>query len=336
MYKLIVEVGTLEYQIIKHKNTIYKDILYSLKQGGVDNMPLSKAIIPLYINTEILNNLYSIVIQEFVEIKSVSIKDQVAVHLKTPVSELSYDVFGKYVQGDFEIEYVNEYAKQRTEEKLSAVIIAMKNLRDILLQQNLLKIIEEPLIINDIKENDYVDFNCELRKNPVLQQVNDVINAMQIQRVFNANSDDNNETNAEEMRKSEMLKFFKNEYNRCINEQCIRYIGDNVCNSKNRAIVPLKASSMLDYEDYLLNGSVRVMGKVVKKNSYTNAKYDEVDSPLRMSIKSKTIFDHLDYNSLANIEKDMFNIWSNFNQNAYEISDEIDNIIEVLPIIIYI
>ena len=56
---------------------------------------MNKAIIPLYINSAVLNNLFTVVIQEFVEIKSISTKDSVMVHLKTPLSELSYDLFGK-------------------------------------------------------------------------------------------------------------------------------------------------------------------------------------------------------------------------------------------------
>src|SRR5689334_12130462 len=107
---------------------------------------VNKALIPLYLNVDLLNNLYTVAVQEFVEIKSISNKDVIAVHLKAPVSELSYDIFGKYFQGDFEFVLQNEFVKQRTEERISINIVILKKLEALLKEQNLLK--------NIIKEGD--------------------------------------------------------------------------------------------------------------------------------------------------------------------------------------
>jgi hypothetical protein len=316
-------------------------------------MALNRAIIPLYLNTELLNNLFSIVVQEYVEVKSVSAKDQLIVHLKTPVSEISYDIFGKYMQGDLEFQLLSEFVKQRTEEKISAVISILKQLKDILTSQKLLKYVDDSQNISSIEVNDFIDFQCQLNRNPVLQHVNNMIDAMELNSIVPYNSDTNGEISADASRaimnnrtaQTQILSFLKEGINSCKNGRCLRYIANNICDSDAKVVVPIKSCCMLDNEDYALNGRVRIMGKVVKtaKKSQLNSRetaigtengsniiYDDI------SLMSGTIFDNLNYEQLFPLQSTQLLRNTSLPQFDRTTIEAKGNLFEVLPILIYI
>jgi hypothetical protein len=293
----------------------------------------NKAFIPLYINQDMLNNLFTIVIQEFVEIKSISTKDAVVVHLETPMSEFSYDIFGKYVQGNFEVTFQNESIKQRTEEKISTTIVVLKKLKDILSNQGLLKEIDTLDDLSLIQGNDFIEFTTQLQPNPVLNKVNSIIEGYEIEQML---SDD------EQLNSNQMISFLKQEFNNCKDSKCQRFIANPTAHNSSVIIVPVKKCCMLDYEDYMITNKVSIMGKVVKKFSIANDLETAVSSVnkdnyllnLRRQLLSNTLLDNIDFNNvIQKISAQRPGINSRVMSNDMSI-ENLDNMIEIVPIAI--
>lgn len=274
-------------------------------------MSTNRAIIPLYLNTDMLNNLFTIVIQEFVEIKSMSTKDTVTVHLKTPMSELSYDLFGKFMQGELDIQIQNEFTKQRTEERISTTIVILKKLKDILSSQGLLKNMSGSSTEKGIEVNDYVEFPCKIKRNPYIENLINTINMLEIQGAVNNKSDEvtadmtaaYNSNIMNMVKRKELLDYLKSSLTTHKQERCIRYIADNTDNLFS-AVIPIKMASLLDHEDYLLSGNVTILGKVIKNistndTSAVDSNNDEVD--YEYLISNDAFFDNIDYESLHSL-----------------------------------
>lgn len=295
----------------------------------------NRAIIPLYLNTDILNNLFTIVIQEFVEIKSISTKDVVTMHLQTPMSEFSYDIFGKYIQGDFGITYQNESTKQRTEEKVSTTVVILKKLKDILSSQGLIKAIDNLSDLSLIEENDFVEFTTQLEPNPILKKVGSIIDGYEIEEILR---------DQEKQSIHQIVSFLKKEVDDCKNFRCQRFIAHPLAHNSSIVIVPIKKCCMLDYEDYLLNSKVVIMGKVVKKYNIANdletavdaVDKDEYVANLERMLKSHTLLDNIDYEMvIKKLGSQLPGISKRVMRNDMSIVN-LDNMIEIVPISIVI
>jgi hypothetical protein len=276
----------------------------------LDTMPNNKAIIPLYLNTEMLNNVFTIVIQEFVEIKSISTKDTLNIHLKTPLSELSYDLFGKYMQGEIDIQIQNEFTKQRTEERVATTIVIFKKLKDILSAQGLLKNLSSTNNYSDVVVNDYVEFSCKLNRNPYIENLMSTINLLEIQgTIDNSHSEitadgvANYSDLSNLLKRKELLDYLKTSLSNHKQERCIRYIADNADNNIS-AVVPIKMGGLLDHEDYMLGGNVTIFGKVIKSIATSGkALYTEElsNNNYEYLLSNDAFFDNIDYDRLHNV-----------------------------------
>ena len=268
-------------------------------------MPNNKAIIPLYLNTDMLNNLFTIVIQQFVEIKSIATRDVITIHLRTPVSELSYDLFGRFMQGELDITLQNEFAKQRTEERVSTTIVIFMKLRDILSSQGILKSFTGGENARDLQVNDYVEFPCKLSRNPNIENLMNTINMLEIQNAMASKQDEltidstlsSNSLNYL-LKRKELLEYLKASFSSHKQEKSIKYIANNA-QSNISALVPIKMGSLLDNEDYMLNGNVTVLGKVVKKfEENVEASMDGINDFYENLISNDAFFDNIDYEQL--------------------------------------
>lgn len=301
----------------------------------------NKAVIPLYINTDILNNLFTIVIQEFVEIKSISTKDVVTVHVKSPISEFSYDIFGRYIQGDLELVLQNEYMKQRTEEKISTVIVMLKKLRDILNTQGILKQVDKQIDFSSVEVSDYIEFTAQLQPNPILKKVGEIVDYYEIENML-SNEEKEDKRNINGIK--DLIHFLKKGLVECRNEKCIRYIGYPTAQSSTLIVIPMKNSCMLEYEDYLLNGNVSIMGKVVRKHSLSDRddvavsleKKQANNVSLRKRLFSDTVFDNIDLGRLAKRIDERFPGMNISSSNDDVDLKGIDYVIEIIPISIAI
>ncbi|NLZ48244.1 MAG: hypothetical protein GX895_05540 [Clostridiales bacterium] len=305
-------------------------------------MSENKAIIPLYLNTDMLNNLFTIVIQEFVEIKSFSAKDILNAQIRTPISEFSHDLFGRHMQGDLTIQIQNEFIKQRTEERVSATIVILKKLKDILARENLLKFIDNNYSSNNIQVNDYVEFYCKLKRNPYVENMINAINLLEIEGAINENKNEvtvdeiaEENTNISNIKREELLNYLKKSLTSHQKERCIRYIATGVNNSL-KAIVPLKLGSLLDHEDYMLTGNVRILGKVVQ-SMIDNKESSESNYLKEEDIQfysNDAFFDNLDFELLQ--KKTCPLLKNKPKLRKFNIGKDIRPKFEILPIAIYI
>jgi hypothetical protein len=301
----------------------------------------NKAIIPLYVNSELLNNLFTVVIQEFIEVKSVSTKDVITVNLSAPISEFSYDLLGKYAQGDLQLVLQNEYVKQRTEEQISTVIVILTKLRSILNEQNMVKHITDSKVLDSVEENDFIEFTTILNLNPVLRRVHDIVEHFEIRNIFSIDKKSEEEPDKVGYNKENIAAFLKGGLEKCRNEKCIRYLARPLVDSSHIIIVPIKNTCMLDNEDYLLNGRVTVLGKVVKV--IRNPELDEVapsedNNSFRTAGKkflSRTFFDNIDLDLLESIMGNSGNRGLS-KGNEVENINGINTVIEIIPISISI
>lgn len=293
----------------------------------------NKAIIPLYINSQILNNLYTTVIEEFAEVKSINKKEVLSVHYRAPVSEFSYDIFGKYAQGDLEIGFQNEFAKQKTEVNISLIVVILKELRDILIEKELLKQIGSSNDIRNVTEGEYVEFSTRLQTNPKISSIKSIIDNYEIEKIFEIDANSNIYV---QDTMTTFMSAIKDMLKECINNKCHRCISFFSMDSNSVVITPLKKSCMIE-EDYLYCGEVTVIGKVVKVHRCDELREDiEAFNNLKREFSSKTILDKIDIDEIIirleerfeGIKDKIYNIEFNLNN--------LDNIIEVIPISIVI
>jgi molybdopterin converting factor small subunit len=294
---------------------------------------LNKAIIPLYINSSILNNLYTTVIQEFAEVKSISKKEVLSVHYRAPVSEFSYDIFGKYAQGDLEIGFQNEFVKQKTEENISTIVVLLKELRDMLIEKQLLKRIESSENIQNVIEGEYVEFSTALQANPKISSIRSIIDNYEVEKIFEIGLNNNVYV------QDSMITFMegiKDMLEKCSISKCHRYISFFSKDSNSVAITPLKKSCMIE-EDYLCCSNVTVLGKVVRVHRCKKIREDiEALNNLKREFDSKTILDKINVEEITIRLEERFEGIKSKIYNAEFNLNNLDNIIEVIPISIVI
>jgi glycerophosphoryl diester phosphodiesterase len=293
----------------------------------------NKAIIPLYINSQILNNLYTTVIHEFAEVKSISKKEVLSVHYRAPVSEFSYDIFGKYAQGDLEIGFQNEFAKQKTEKDMSSTVLVLKELRDMLVEKELLKQIAGSKDIHSITEGEFVEFSTILQVNPTISSLKSILDNYEIEKIFEI------EVKSKVYVQDTMLTFMtaiKDMLEKYTNNNCHRCISFFSADLNSVAITPIKKSCMIE-EDYLYRGNVTVFAKVVKVHrAYELRENIEALNNLKREFSSKSILDELDINKIiVKLEERFEGIKDKIYNTEFNLNN-LDNIIEVIPISIVI
>lgn len=285
----------------------------------------NRALIPLYINGDMINNLFTVVIQEFAEIKSENTRKQLTITANTPLYELTN---GKIVQGDLNVQLLREFSSQRIEERVSIVITILSRLKNILNEQSLLKIINTESSVKAIKEFDFIQFTSELHKNPVLEYIEDIIRVMEMQLAFSPESDENGGESAEHKIKMQVLKILKSDMENCKREKCLKYISGNIGESNVRIVVPLEIKYMADNLDYIEGARITVLGKVVRISEET-----EINN---YSLLSGTYFDYLNEEHFLEFKNRFLkntNLIKDYNRSGLEVSG---TIIEIIPIAMYV
>lgn len=285
----------------------------------------NRALIPLYINGDMINNLYTIVIQEFAEIKSESTRKQLTVSTITPLYELTC---GKIMQGDLSVQVVNEFTSQKIEERVSIVITILSRIKSILNDQSMLKVINTENDVKNIKEFDYVQFTCELYKNPIIEYIENIIRVMEMQLAFSPQNVENGDESEEHKVKSQVLKILKEDMENCKREKCLKYISSSVGTSNTKMVVPLEIKYMADNLDYIEGARITVLGKVVRIS-----KGDELNSKCLLS---GTYFDYLDeeyFQEFKNRFLKNTTLIRDYDKNQLEINEPV---IEIIPIAMYI
>ena len=284
----------------------------------------NRALIPLYFNEGMINNLYTIVIEEFAEIKSESTRKLLTISTNTPLYELTC---GKIRQGDLNVQLLNEFTSQKIEERVSIVITILSRLKNILNEQSMLKIINNETDVKNIKEFDFVQFTGELYKNPLLEYIENIIKVMEMQLAFSAEPADSGNESQEDKVKRQVLKILKEDMLCCRAERCIKFISGSIGNSNTKVIVPLDIKHMADNLDYIEGTRITVLGKVVKI-----PKENEINN----SVLSGTYFDYLNKEYFQEFKNRFLkdtNLIRDYDSKQLEVNGPV---IEIIPIAMYI
>lgn len=285
----------------------------------------NRALIPLYLNGDLINNLYTIVIQEFAEIKSESTRKMLTITTNTPLYELTC---GKIMQGDLNVQLLNEFTSAKVEERVSIVITILSRLKNILTDQSMLKIINNEDDVKNIKEFDFVQFTGQLYKNPVIEYIEDITRVMEMQLAFSPESLENGDESKEHKVKRQVLQVLKADMENCKREKCLKFISSSIGQSNTKVVVPLEIKYMADNLDYIEGAKITVLGKVIRIS-----KENENNSN---SLLSGTYFDYLDeeyFQEFKNRFLKNTNLIRDYDKNQLEINEPI---IEIIPIAMYI
>ncbi|MBZ9688721.1 hypothetical protein G9F72_020590 [Clostridium estertheticum] len=285
----------------------------------------NRALIPLYINGDLINNLYTIVIQEFAEIKSETTRKQLTISTITPLYELTC---GKIMQGDLNVQLVNEFSSQKIEERVSIVITILSRIKNILNDQSMLKIINNENDVKNIVEFDFIQFTGALYKNPVIEYIEDIIRVMEMQLAFSPENTENGDESQDHKVKMQVLKILKDDMENCKREKCLKFISSSIGNSNTKVIVPIEIKYMADNLDYIEGAKITVLGKVVRIS-----KENENNSN---SLLSGTYFDYLDegyFQEFKNRFLKSTNLIRDYDKSQIDINNPI---IEIIPIAMYI
>lgn len=285
----------------------------------------NRALIPLYINGDMINNLYTIVIEEFAEIKSESIRKLVTISTNTPLYEATC---GKIMQGDLNVQLLNEFTSQKIEERVSIVITILSRLKNILNDQSMIKVLNNESDVNNLKEFDFVQFTSELYKNPVIVYIENMINTMEMQLAFSPESLGNVEESQEQKVKRQVLKVLKEDMEKCKTEKCIKYISSSIGTSNTKVVVPLATKNMADNLDYIEGSRITILGKVVRIPNQIGIN--------NYSMQSGTYFDYLTeeyFQEFKNRFLKNTTLVKDYDKNQLEINDPV---IEIIPIAMYI
>lgn len=273
-----------------------------------------RTIIPLYLNGDMINNLYNIAVQKFIKEKSVEIKKQTVITFKTPFSEFSYELCGRYIQGEITVQTVEEIVNEKTEENVSAVITVFNKLEDILNNQNLIKAVDGSDPHGNLAENDFVEFDTVLRENPIITNAKGAIRLLEASKFSSA--DNNN-----------ILKPLKDGLAEFQTSKCSRYISEPICSAGTKAVVSIESKNLLVNTDYLVNGNMHIIGKVLRTTR---------EDRNSVNVMSGTFFDYLDFKEFdSQLRK------ANSSVPRLQIIENADShneypLIEILPIAIFI
>ncbi|MBW9170473.1 hypothetical protein K2F43_04540 [Clostridium estertheticum] len=287
----------------------------------------NRALIPLYTNGDMINNLYTVVIEEFAEIKSESTRKLLTISTNTPLYEATC---GKIMEGDLNVQFLNEFTSQKIEERVSIVITILSRLKNMLNEQNMLKVITSESDVANIKEFDFVQFTCELYKNPVLEYIEDIIRVMEMQLAFSPEPLENGDESQEHKVKRQVLKILKDDMEVCKTEKCIKFISSNIGDSNTKVIVPLEIKHMADNLDYIEGARITVLGKVVRIPNKNKTEINNND------LLSGTYFDYLNEEYFKEFKNRFLKdttLINDYDSNKLVIDGPV---IEIIPIAMYI
>lgn len=281
----------------------------------------NKAAIPLYLNSNIINNLFTIVVEEFVESKTVTTRNQIVVNLAAPLNELNYEPCKQFTQGDCSIQLLNEFSNQRTEENTSKIINIYLKLKNILQNNGLLKSISDLNDFENIKVNDFVEYTSEFTLEPSYNYVEDIARAIETKKVISKENFDDAE--------NELLNLLKRDIENIRDKRCLRLIAQNIGIGGRDVIVPIELKHMADNIDYLMDSQITVIGKVVKFKEQMRENNDSRKC-------TRTCLDYMDEEQILKIKEKFLSeeLRSNFDENSLKNTNK--PFVEIVPFAIYI
>ncbi|MCD3217050.1 hypothetical protein G8S55_07250 [Clostridium botulinum C] len=278
---------------------------------------VNKDVIPLYVNDNLINNLFTVVVQEFKETMTLTTRSHQVVKIDTPLGNV---IKGKYVQGRFNVELFNEYSRQMTTESISVIVWAFLQTRDILNENNLLKHIVNSNDVSSIQPEDYIEVKCRLNKNPQIRQIEDLIQCLKMKQIFDCDS---------KVKFSEVIPVLSDYLQHLKQEHCLKYYTDGICGTNFRGIIPIQMKYMQDNINYLNDFDVTIMGKVLK----TAKKGDDHN----INLYGGTCYDYLTQKYIEEFKKKYLEHTDLMDEKVdRKIINECCPLIEIVPLAMYI
>ena len=233
---------------------------------------MNPAFIPLYLNSVLMNNLFTVVgninLSSDVSVQSISTKTQQNTTYTVPMSELTRDLTGRFIQGEFKFNLSNELQLEKTAIEITALI----KLRKVLESKSFLKMMRSPLDIQNVREEEYIEFKGVIDHNPHLEYIEKMIEYIEIDNLIDGIKNiDSFETKdkfdlqvAKLNFKKELLGELKDKAKKYKEERCEYLITEGLYGSKLRAIIPVEDKHLLDNIEHMMACRVTVLGKVIK------------------------------------------------------------------------
>lgn len=284
-----------------------------------------KAFIPLYLNSSMVDNLFTILVEEFSVTLKDSVREQIVLNVDTPLTELIKD---RYIQGDIKLQVLNEYSRENTEQRRVKRISVFLQLMKILKQNNLIKSINKNNITNsNLNIGDYIQMDCELREDPLIEWFKDLKGTVNALSYLDQNK-------ADKLKQNDFIKQAENKLKTYSESNSTRLVTQNFND--------LYFSFLIEDEFIegnfanILEGPVTIIGKIINKNNINNnVKTFTTDNGSRCNSYCNEFLKHMKVDSLKNKVNDMKNIYNNI-----EIPKDIlehasnKNVLNIIPLAI--
>lgn len=284
-----------------------------------------KAFIPLYLNSSMVDNLFTILVEEFSVTLKDSVREQIVLNVDTPLTELIKD---RYIQGDIKLQVLNEYSRENTEQRRVKRISVFLQLMKILKQNNLIKSINKNNITNSkLNIGDYIQMDCELREDPLIEWFKDLKGTVNTLSYLDQNK-------ADKLKQNDFIKQAENKLKTYSESNSTRLVTQNFND--------LYFSFLIEDEFIegnfanILEGPVTIIGKIINKNNTNNnVKTFTTDSGSRCNSYCNEFLKHMKVDSLKDKVNDMKNIYNNI-----EIPKDIlehasnKNVVNIIPLAI--
>jgi len=269
---------------------------------------MNPAFIPLYLNSVLMNNLFTVVgninLSSDVSVQSISTKTQQNTTYTVPMSELTRDLTGRFIQGEFKFNISTELQLEKTAIEITALI----KLRQVLKSKSFLTMMRSPLDIQNVREKEYIEFQGIIDHNPHLRYIEKMVEYIEIDNLIDGikNIDSLDTKTKVDLQmakvnfKKELLGELKEKIKQHKEKRCEYLITEGLYGSKLRAIIPVEDKHLLDNIEHMMACRVTVLGKVIKVGTLKG---------LGMSHRRKNYLEHVDeriLNELTDKEKSLF------------------------------
>lgn len=285
-----------------------------------------KAIIPLYLNSLMVENLFTILVQEFSLSQKNNTKEQVVLNIDTPLREIIRD---KYVQGDLKLQLLNEFSRENFAEVRIKRIDVFVQLMKILTQQHLIKTIDTKNInTKEINNGDYVEIECELEEDPLIRWFQDV--EATVNSLFYLD-----ETKAKEISSTDFIQKVQCELNNYNESKNTRLVTEKFSDNNIRFTFLIEDSFIEGEFGHMLEGPVTVIGKVIKKMDYVK-KQENTSRKRKVSTYCDKFLNYMEMDKLKNKVDDITKKVHGIEiPNGFLENDENDIVYKIIPLAIY-
>lgn len=284
---------------------------------------MNPIFLPLYLDNSLVNFLSNVGISlaADVNIRKISRRLQEKISFDTPISELTKDICGRYIQGGASVEVTNELTQEREQILIDAFIRTKRMLQD----SNMINTVKSLNDLNSVNNGQYIEMNCQLQYNPKIKYLEELINTLEIEIALGVLDDQTGGKVIKDNPKIDAIEILRKQLENLKDDKCQNLYSNKLFGSNTRLIVPVQSEHILDHIEHLYNNTVTILGKVARV--CTNR---EIESNISNQSALYGMEDYIKKN--CNIGKEFI---ENLNQYVKPVKYENGLILEVIPIAMY-